>query len=446
MASCKRMKFVAFWLGIILLSTLFPYRFYFPRNDKFISDQLINFGTVNLPDLLANILLFLPLGIGLIRLIENNFGKIKAKNWILISGCGLSIGIEILQIFLPTRNSSVYDIITNTIGIWLGLRFYCKAKSSIEDISVKIFKLLKPLISFKPLISVLLIYISITFLLIHILKNDSSLNNWDESYPIILGNERTGDRPWSGCIYNIQLLNGVINKNEITSFFENDHTFLPDQKDLLNLFRDESHVDNVEAGMNITDFKTLGTRKSFHYSRPLEILPDNWLQTRNPPNELISRIKEKTEFAILATFSTNNLEQDGPARIISNSKDPYSRNFTLGQDGSDLVFRLRTPMTGLNGTNPEFVIQKVFDKPGVTLKTVITYDGSLVTIYVNSYNNGHKMFLSTGAAFFGSIFNLSTYNIFGFRILAYVIIFVPIVSIICCLAYLFYNNHKSKLI
>jgi hypothetical protein len=389
--------------------------------------------------------LFLPLGIGLSRLIENNFGKIKAKNWVLILGFGLSIGIEILQIYLPSRNSSVYDIIANTIGIWLGLRFYWKAKSSIKAISEKILKLLKPLISFKPLISVLLIYIFTTFLLIHILKNDSSLNNWDESYPIMLGNERTGDRPWSGCIYNVQLINRVINKNEIASFFENDHTFLPGEKDLLNLFGDESHLDNIEAEMDITDFETLGTSKSFHYSRPLEILPDTWLQTKYPLNELISGIKEKTEFAILATFSTNNLEQDGPARIISNSKDQYSRNFTLGQAGSNLVFRLRTPMTGANGTNPEFVIQKVFDKPDAILKTVITYDGSLVTIYVNNYNNGHKMFLNTGVAFFGLIFNLNTYNLFGFHILAYVILCVPIVSIICWLAYLFYNNHKFKL-
>ena len=82
------MKFVAFWLGIILLSTLFPYRFYFQQHDKFISDILTNFGTFNLPDLLANILLFMPLGVGLSRLIENNFGKVKAKNWILISGFG----------------------------------------------------------------------------------------------------------------------------------------------------------------------------------------------------------------------------------------------------------------------------------------------------------------------------------------------------------------------
>ena len=45
-----------------------------------------------------------------------------------------------------------------------------------------------------------------------------------------------------------------------------------------------------------------------------------------------------------------NVKQKGPARIVSFSRDPVRRNFTVGQEHADIDFRLRTPLTGPNGT------------------------------------------------------------------------------------------------
>ena len=43
-------------------------------------------------------------------------------------------------------------------------------------------------------------------------------------------------------------------------------------------------------------------------------------------------------------------DQRGPARILTISADPFRRNLTIGQDGGDLILRLRTAATDLNGT------------------------------------------------------------------------------------------------
>lgn len=62
-----------------------------------------------------------------------------------------------------------------------------------------------------------------------------------------------------------------------------------------------------------------------------------------------------------AAMRTNRLEimlrvrsfspqQEGPARIMTLSSDLRTRNFTVGQDGSDMIFRLRTPWSSVNGT------------------------------------------------------------------------------------------------
>lgn len=58
-------------------------------------------------------------------------------------------------------------------------------------------------------------------------------------------------------------------------------------------------------------------------------------------------------------------EQLGPARILTFSLNPYERNLTVAQDGSDLVIRLRTASTDKNGMidgNPVARVPRFFLK------------------------------------------------------------------------------------
>ena len=71
----------------------------------------------------------------------------------------------------------------------------------------------------------------------------------------------------------------------------------------------------------------------------------------------------------------------GPARIVSLSTDPFTRNFTLGQSGGYLVFRLRTPETGENGANPEVRLCKLEAREW--RHVIITYRPGQLTCYVD---------------------------------------------------------------
>lgn len=68
---------------------------------------------------ILNIVLFLPLGF-LCPLISKYYQSIKH---IFFIGCGLSLFIEIVQLFTQYRATDIDDLITNTIGALLG--YFC---------------------------------------------------------------------------------------------------------------------------------------------------------------------------------------------------------------------------------------------------------------------------------------------------------------------------------
>jgi hypothetical protein len=82
-------------------------------------------------DVIINILGFVPLGYFLMGLLLASLNRSSSRGmWaglVVVSvGTGLSLFIEILQVYLPTRDSSLVDVISNTTGtalggLWFGL-------------------------------------------------------------------------------------------------------------------------------------------------------------------------------------------------------------------------------------------------------------------------------------------------------------------------------------
>jgi len=56
---------------------------------------------------------------------------------------------------------------------------------------------------------------------------------------------------------------------------------------------------------------------------------------------------------------------------VSFSRDSNERNFTLGQDGGNLVLRLRTVRNDKNGTNPQITLTRIVT--GEPMHVVVSY-------------------------------------------------------------------------
>ena len=102
---------------------------------------------------------------------------------------------------------------------------------------------------------------------------------------------------------------------------------------------------------------------------------------KNVNEILLAACQKSNQLTIECLVSTDNLNQSGPARIISFSKDVTHRNFTLGQDRNRFAIRIRTPRTGTNGQGGEFSFGGI--DSGKATHVIVSYFSGNVHCYVN---------------------------------------------------------------
>jgi len=118
---------------------------------------------------------------------------------------------------------------------------------------------------------------------------------------------------------------------------------------------------------------------------------------------LLSACQEANQLSIEAVVQTSDLEQSGPARIVSFSISPSARNFTLGQQSGKFMLRLRTSASDLNGSRFQQYLCSV--KPGRPTHLIVSYSpGRLVC-----YRNGKRV--EDTAAMQGDFSNWSAHHL-----------------------------------
>jgi VanZ family protein len=182
---------------------------------------------------------------------------------------------------------------------------------------------------------------------------------WNCSYPLLVGNELTQDRPWLGRIRGVAIYDRVPNDAELREL-----SHLP-------MTAETSEVRRRAGALLVYAFDTVGAPRvpnlglitanndlEATISGPsigtasdgaLDVDGHHLVRSSGVPKDLCERIMRSKAFAVEADIASGDLSQGGPARIVSMSLDTLERNFTLGQDQGALIFRVRTPRNGPNG-------------------------------------------------------------------------------------------------
>jgi hypothetical protein len=120
--------------------------------------------------------------------------------------------------------------------------------------------------------------------------------------------------------------------------------------------------------------------------------------------------------------ASDDVQQEGPARILSYSIDPMHRNFMVGQEGENLVFRLRTPATDPNGTRIPLIVPGVFSSTAKR-DIVITYSGSTLRAAVAGSNQSHNLEISPGLSLASYYLFLTPGHLVFYKVAYYAVVF-----------------------
>ncbi|HEY2981391.1 MAG TPA: VanZ family protein, partial [Anaerolineales bacterium] len=181
---------------------------------------------------------------------------------------------------------------------------------------------------------------------------------WNCSYPLLIGNESTLDRPWLGRIRGLAIYDRVPNDGELKKLarlaMTAQNSEVRRQVGALLIYAfdaaEGSRIPNIGLAGAKDDLDAMIAEPPVPTlaNGVLDIDGSHLIRTRTAAKELCDRIMRSQSFAVEVDIASGNLNQTGPARIVSMSLDTLDRDFTLGQDHGALILRVRTPRNGPN--------------------------------------------------------------------------------------------------
>jgi VanZ family protein len=307
--------------------------------------------TFNSTDFVNNLILYMPLGIAL-----SGTSLMRA----FLFGLSLSTCAEVLQLGYVDRIPSFQDIASNTCGAVIG---YLVARLVLRRAEgPRSLQLYRP-------IAVAAIPIAIlgTVMLLH-KRPTSDFSNWSPAFHLAAGNELTGNRPWSGTISELAIYPFAMSPAQINDFARPSASSDGADKTPMTGPSEAPIVGPMQP-----------TESMMRFGRPL--------LSKQEELALYNALVSRSQLTLVVRMRTNNLDQSGPARIVTYSQDPVNRNFTLGQIRNTLTFRLRTPGSGLNGSDPALYSGPVLSLDHSSL-VVAVYDGRISRLYVDGKSVG----------------------------------------------------------
>lgn len=411
----------------VLLGSLFPYVFISPEESvRSVSDlwDLLSSDSFDRRDSIINVLFFVPFGFALATSCRRRAGgPLLAFFLVPMASIALSVSVEITQLFLPERVPSFLDILADSVGgvcgLLLGVLFgprFIRMLFFLGDLG-------RRFVSVWTFRVCLLGYGTLVCLVSSSLEREITLENWDRGFPLLVGNERTGDRPWRGHVRGIELADRALSEGTVPRATAEGLSSVAGNS-LVAVYDFTGGGFEDRAG-NLPRFEWRGGSPGVRNEQGVKLAGFPWLQTNGTGSRWTEAVAETDQFTVLLRCATASLEQGNRARIFSFSSDPEHRNFAVVQEGARLIVRVRTPVTGKNGTLPELVIPGILESHHEQT-VVITFDGSELAVYVDGARLPQALELSLGASLFSMVINLSAPAMTNYKLLFYGLAFLPL--------------------
>jgi putative effector of murein hydrolase LrgA (UPF0299 family) len=380
------MRLLIVWLACMAAGTLAPFNFGDPAGTR--AGGLLQHGAYQqqAADFVLNLLLFIPFGVLVHhKARRRSFKLLPITVAVATVTFLLSATVESAQAFLPSRDSSLIDVFANTTGAVIGTA----ADRAWGEPVVSFANSLRSKTSLKGLVSISVAWIAIALVFSGGLQARSRLSNWSVDYPLLVGNEETGNRPWRGRVLMLTLVDTATALATVRRFADGGDIVLPGTT--IAAFDFTAGEPYMDRAGNVPEMRRV------HRSPAA-----SWLRSDGAAAILAQRLRASNAFTIRVRVASDDSNQYDTGCIVCNSLSPWRRNFTLGQWGDGLIIRLRTRVTGDNGTRLQMYVPDVFSTNEVR-DILVTYDGATLLAAVRAGHIVSPMALGPASAVAASL-------------------------------------------
>jgi glycopeptide antibiotics resistance protein len=407
----------------ILFLTLYPFRFEFyigvpGGTSPFLLGRSLK--SAGFLDAFLNVLLFVPFGFGLAEKLRER-GKSRAVTFTLALAAGalFSYCIELLQIYIPQRDSGWEDVFTNSFGSLVGFIIYELLGGVVLRHLSRCENFLAALLTPRRVFAVLLIYFASWFTASSLLQRNTRLSNWRADALLVVGNDASGKYPWKGTVNAVQLSDLAL-RDDLAQQLSAGQTLDAGNPGLL--------VDyDFSAGPPFRNQKQISSELAWVPGAPvtsgtgtLFLQGASWLSTGVAVPDLIANLQKTNQFTVRVRCTpAEGAGSDG--RIISISQASGFSDLTLRQEDSTLVFWFRNPLSA-NRSILAWYFPGVF-MAGRTRDILYSYDGSNLSLFLDGNKQPFIYRLGPGTALAKFVRRVKTAELEGYNYIFYVFVF-----------------------
>jgi glycopeptide antibiotics resistance protein len=403
-------------VGILFL-TLYPFQFSLVRHG--LPLQLNGWGKDSGPlNVFLNILLFVPYGFGLAEsLRERGRSRAAVLGIALVAGALLSYTVELLQFFIPMRDSGWGDIVTNSAGSALGSLVFEFGGAAILSFVSHVESAFITWLNWRRVIVGFLLYVGVWLTVSIHFQREVRITDWVAHSMLLIGSsaEEEPDSAWNGRVFEVEFWNRTLPETIAKAISAGGPQTAPSPLASYNLsgnppFQDQRHF-----------LPDLAWVRDPSASAP-PVAGASWLMSHAPVSSFVNQVARTNR------FSLHVLCQAGSAvarnrRIVVIAQLPGPMNLELTQKGTELGFWFRNPLS-VGRPRLAWEVPNVF-APDQVRNLFISYDGSRLTLYVDGKKEGRPYQLGPGAGLASLLFGIKSGELEGYHDVFYAMVFFP---------------------
>jgi glycopeptide antibiotics resistance protein len=377
-------------------------------------------------DFVANILLFVPFGFALAWRLERLLGWFAAL-WVTVFASFLfTFSIELTQVFMPSRTSSWYDVAANTMGGTIGWLMFRVLGGYIERILSTLLTGFYGVFRARFLGGFFVAYALVAVVVTIPLNRMTILRNWDDALPLFVGNTSPNPFGWRGSVFEIAFADRYMGTVEAERVFHVGFAKVAAGNLIASYTEGAASLVPEAAGKSPTLFWTpnipveTGQGANFAPGGP-------WLESNGPASSVERAIRAANQFAIYVALDTPQGLQMGWHPIVVLGRGLGKSDLVLGHYYSSLSLRMRTPLNPSADQKAQYFVGGFFFQPGMH-RVLFTYDGARMNFYADGKLAGPVMELGPGAAVFRYFRRLRQLEMYGYKMIYYGLVFVPLGS------------------